>query len=76
MGFPLPDELAGLTFSHLDVPSLLRCMQVSSQKVQVTVPPADTFIVLSKQGLQTIPIHHLGKHPVDLQDRVVRILHG
>lgn len=31
MGLPLPDELIALTFSHLDVPSLLRCMQVSSQ---------------------------------------------
>ncbi|KAG8213112.1 hypothetical protein J3R82DRAFT_11510 [Butyriboletus roseoflavus] len=28
MGFPLPDELTGLTFDHLDIPSLLRCMQV------------------------------------------------
>ena len=34
MGFPLPDELAGLTFSFLDVPSLLRCMQVSSPDIQ------------------------------------------
>lgn len=29
MGLPFPDELIGLTFNHLDVPSLLRCMQVS-----------------------------------------------
>ena len=29
MGLPLPDELVGLTFNHLDVPSLLRCMRVS-----------------------------------------------
>ncbi|KAF8558166.1 hypothetical protein OG21DRAFT_1405889 [Imleria badia] len=28
MGFPLPDELTGLTFNHLDIPSLLRCMRV------------------------------------------------
>ncbi|KAF8442458.1 hypothetical protein L210DRAFT_3536652 [Boletus edulis BED1] len=28
MGFPLPDELTGWVFNHLDVPSLLRCMQV------------------------------------------------
>lgn len=30
MGFPLPDELTGLTFDHLDIQSLLRCMQVSA----------------------------------------------
>ncbi|KAG9315197.1 hypothetical protein JVU11DRAFT_4327 [Chiua virens] len=28
MGYPLPDELIGLTFNHLDVPSLLTCTQV------------------------------------------------
>lgn len=35
MGFPLPDELIGLTFNHLDVPSLLRCAQVSAHNSQM-----------------------------------------
>lgn len=29
MGLPLPDELVELTFNYLDIPSLLKCMQVS-----------------------------------------------
>lgn len=35
MGFPLPGELIGLTFNHLDAPSLLRCMQVSVHNSQM-----------------------------------------
>lgn len=76
MGFPLPDELISLTLTYLDVPSLLRCMQVSLF-LSATRRFTDELVCdLTIQGLQVTPFHHLREHPVGLQNRIVRVLHG